>query len=141
MKLLIAGVFQPGEFLLKKGGNRLGTGTAILGTEVEIITVPSRINVHNVVKTFVFWLRSKMFGLQNRVNERLRSGVYVSLDGLWHFRLGGLCRAVYPPLTALCHVFSSSQTRIFLKLKGSWVFPPRLWRRTPGLSCCRKLKR
>src|SRR5256886_14094509 len=107
MKFLSADVLQTRELRLKKRGYRIGTGTAILGTEVEIIAVPLRRNIHEVIHVCVFRRRCEVLGLEHRCNELMRSCFYVPLHGLWHFRLGRSGRTVYPLLWSFCHIPSS----------------------------------
>ena len=63
MKLLIADVLQTRELRRKRGRDGVGTGTAIRGAEVEIMVVPFRENIHQVIPVGLFGRSFEVFGL------------------------------------------------------------------------------
>src|SRR5712691_4540044 len=122
MKLLSANILQARELRLKRGGYGMWAGTAIRGTEVEIIAVPLRRNIDEVIHVCVWRRRGEVLGLEHRCNELVGSYFYVPLHGLWHFWLGRSGRTVYPLLWSFCHIPSSCCIGRSPSLKGGLVF-------------------
>ncbi len=60
---IIVHILQASKFCLKNGGYGIWPRAVIFGTEVKIVAIPFRVNVHHVVKVRIFWRRLEVVRL------------------------------------------------------------------------------
>ena len=60
---MVVHILRASKFHLKNGGYGIGPRAVIFGTEVKIVAIPFRINVHQVVKVRIFRRRLEVVRL------------------------------------------------------------------------------
>jgi hypothetical protein len=84
-----SGILQPGKTDVEERGNPIGTGTRILGHEVEIPPPPLRVDVHEVVHISLLRRWPEIPRLDTSVNEISRPCGDSLLQRFWHARWFG----------------------------------------------------
>src|SRR5208282_5861210 len=107
-ELAVAEGFHPGELRLERGGEGVRTWAGVDREEVEVIPVPLRPDVDDVIELRLNGRRQNVLGLQHVVNQVLGFRFYLGLDRGGY---GGsfLCQADIPRLSWFCHRHQSSR--------------------------------
>ena len=102
----IPNVLQSSKLVFEVGRDGIGARTVILGTEVEVVTVPFGVDVYNVVEASIFRRRLDVLRFENGFNEFLSLLLQVSFDTLRYFGFGSFGWTIDPSLLSFCHSFS-----------------------------------
>src|SRR4030042_813112 len=103
-----AGVFQASKPYVKKRGQRIWTRAGILGTEIEVVTMPFGVKINDIVPLRILGRGLNVFRLQDFVYQCHCLCLHSHLDGIRHFWLWW---AVDPRL--LSHRFLKGNPRPF----------------------------
>jgi len=120
-----AGVFQASKPRVEKRRQCIWTRTGILGTEIEVVTMPFGVDVNNIVPLRILGWGLNVFRLQDSVYQFYCLYFHSHLDGIRYF---GLWWAVNPRFLShrILKVICCLQTKrnSHPTTGNSWIFYP-----------------
>ena len=60
VEAILSDIFQPGKFDFKEWGDCIGARGAVFGAEIEIMAIPLRVNIDNVIVLIFIWSRRRL---------------------------------------------------------------------------------
>ena len=80
LKLSSATYSNRANFDSKKGDIAFGCGLQYFEQKIEVVAVPLREDIHNIIKAFVLWWRLNVLGLQYGLNQFISSSFHIGFS-------------------------------------------------------------